>query len=57
MTNERKPKNDAGKKEKSKPLAKAAWPDQKAREQMSKAEADCETPGKHSKNKDWENRW
>jgi hypothetical protein len=35
----------------------APWPDSKAREEISNAEADCETRGKHAKNADWEKRW
>lgn len=43
--------------EKSKPHIEAPWPDNKAREEMSKAEGDRENLGKHSKNEDWEKKW
>ena len=32
------------------------WPDQKARQQMSKAEVTLGL-GKHSKNRDWQSKW
>jgi hypothetical protein len=34
----------------------APWPDQKARQQMSKAEVTLDL-GKHSKNRDWQSKW
>jgi hypothetical protein len=39
------------------PRAKAPWPDQSARHQMSQTEAECENLGKHSKNREWAKRW
>jgi hypothetical protein len=39
------------------PRAKAPWPDQSARRQMSQTEAECENLGKHSKNREWTKRW
>ena len=34
----------------------APWPDQKARQQMSRAEVALDL-GKHSKNRDWQAKW
>jgi hypothetical protein len=34
----------------------APWPDQKARQEMSKAEVALDL-GKHSKNRDWQTKW
>jgi hypothetical protein len=34
----------------------APWPDQKARQEMSKAEITRDL-GKHSKNRDWQAKW
>ena len=34
----------------------APWPDQKARQQMSRAEVTLDL-GKHSKNRDWQAKW
>jgi hypothetical protein len=35
----------------------ATWPDQKARQEMSKSEVARNSRGKHSKNPDWERAW
>jgi hypothetical protein len=59
MTQKKHPEHDREPRgEKSaQPRITGAWPDQKARAEMSDAEVTRDNLGKHSKNPDWERGW